>query len=61
MLKKRIIGGLAGGIAFASTIALIDYFRDKEFDLKKFIIGAIVFGIAMSIAIKFKNSKYECL
>jgi phosphate starvation-inducible membrane PsiE len=56
-LKTQIIYGIISGFIYASFIAIVDYFRDKEFDLKKFIVGLIIFGIAMIIATKIKSKK----
>ena len=56
-LKSQIIYGIISGFIYATFIAIVDYFRDKEFSLQKFIIGTIAFGIAMFIATKIKNRK----
>ncbi len=56
-LKSRIIYGLISGFVYAITIALLDYFNGKEFDLIKFVFGIIIFGIAMTIAVKINKSK----
>ncbi len=56
-LKSQIIYGLISGFIYATFIATVDYFKDKEFSLQKFIIGMIAFGIAMFIATKIKSRK----
>jgi len=56
-LRSRIIYGTISGSVYASTIALIDYFNGKEFDLIKFVFGIIIFGLAMTIAVKINKSQ----
>lgn len=56
-LKHQIIYGIISGFVYASFIATVDYFKDKEFSLKKFIIGFVFFGIAMFIVTKVKSRK----
>jgi len=56
-LRSRIIYGTISGSFYASTIALIDYFNGKEFDLIKFVFGIIIFGLAMTIAVKINKSQ----
>ena len=54
-LKSQIIYGIFSGIIYASFIAIVDYFSDKEFSFKKFIIGLIIFGIAIIIATRINK------
>ncbi|ULC58417.1 hypothetical protein MBM09_10840 [Flaviramulus sp. BrNp1-15] len=54
-LSSQIIYGIFSGLIYASFIAIIDYFRDKEFSFKKFIFGLIIFGLAMVIAAKIRK------
>lgn len=56
-LKSQIIYGFISGIIYAGFIAIVDYYRDKEFDLKKFILGFVFFGLAMFIVTKVKSKK----
>ncbi|MCF7569128.1 hypothetical protein L3X37_12240 [Sabulilitoribacter arenilitoris] len=56
-LKSQIIYGIISGFVYAGFIAIVDYYRDKEFDLKKFIIGFVLFGIGMIIVARIKNKK----
>ena len=55
--KSRIIYGSVSGLVYALVIALLDYFNDEEFDLRKFIIGFVIFGIAMMIFARMRKSK----
>jgi uncharacterized membrane protein len=54
-LKSQIIYGVLSGVIYATFIATVDYFRDKDFSLKKFIIGLIIFAIAMIIATRINR------
>ncbi len=54
-LWSKIIYGIISGLVYAITLALIDYFREKDFDLIKFILGFVLFGIAMLIAVKINK------
>jgi uncharacterized membrane protein (GlpM family) len=54
-LKSQIIYGVLSGVIYAMFIAAVDYFRDKDFSLKKFIIGLIIFAIAMIIATRINR------
>lgn len=56
-LKSQIIYGIISGFIYAGFIAIVDYFRDKEFDFKKFIIGFVFFGLAMFVVTKVKSKK----
>lgn len=56
-LKHQIIYGVITGLIYASFIAIVDYFRGEAFDLKKFVIGFVFFGIAMFIVTKIKSKK----
>lgn len=56
-LYAKIGYGLLSGLVYAGFLALIDYFRNKDFDLTKFIIGALIFGLAMIIASKINAKK----
>lgn len=56
-LKSQIIYGIISGFVYAGFIAIVDYYRDKEFDLKKFIIGFVFFGLAMFIVTKVRSKK----
>jgi len=58
-LKHPIIYGIIGSLGFASSIALVDFFRDKEFELLKFILGIFIFGIAMFFTARINNKKDE--
>ena len=55
--SSRLIYGSISGLVYALAIAILDYFNDKEFDLRKFIIGFFIFGIAMLIAVRINKSK----
>ncbi len=57
ILKTRIISGSIGGLVFAIVMALFDYFDSKEFNLLKFVISSLIFGIFMFILVKTKNKK----
>jgi len=57
--QSKIIYGLVSGLTYASFLALIDYFRDQDFDLTKFVVGAIIFGIGMLIAVKINAKEKE--
>ena len=59
-LKSQIIYGIFSGIIYASFIAIVDYFSDKEFSFKKFIIGLIIFGIAIIIATRINKKILRC-
>lgn len=54
-LKTQILYGIISGTIYATIIAVLDYFRDKEFNLKKFIIGLVIFGIIMIIVSGFRD------
>lgn len=56
-LKHQIIYGAITGLVYASFIAAVDYYKDKEFSLKKFIIGMVAFGLAMFVVTKIKSRK----
>lgn len=58
-LSSKIIYGLAAGLVYATTLALMDYFRDKDFDLISFISGTIIFGLVMIIAAKLNKKEKE--
>lgn len=49
-MKTNLLYGLVAGVCYASTIALINFFRDKPFDLIEFVIGVVIFGAAMILA-----------
>ena len=55
--KSRIIYGSVSGLVYALVIALLDYFNDEEFDLRKFILGLLIFGIVMMIIAKIRKPK----
>ncbi|WP_341217039.1 hypothetical protein [uncultured Wocania sp.] len=56
-LKYQIAYGVISGFIYATFIAIVDYYKDEEFSLNKFIIGMVAFGIAMFIATKIRNKK----
>jgi len=56
-LKNQIIYGIITGFIYAGFIAIVDYYKDREFDLQKFIIGFILFGIGMIIVARIKQKK----
>jgi len=37
-LSNRIVYSLLSGTVYATTIAIIDYFKNKDFDLAKFVL-----------------------
>ncbi|WP_418604457.1 hypothetical protein [Hwangdonia sp.] len=56
-LKHQIIYGLVTGLIYAGFIAIVEYYKDKEFNLQKFIVGFILFGIGMIIVVRIKHKK----
>ncbi|MDC1197538.1 hypothetical protein [uncultured Algibacter sp.] len=54
-MKSQIIYGVLSGVIYATFIAAVDYFRDKDFSFKKFIFGLIIFAIAMIIATRINR------
>ncbi|MDH7914262.1 hypothetical protein [Winogradskyella sp. SYSU M77433] len=47
--KTIIIGGLIGGIAYASIMAGFDYSDGQDFRVWRFLLNAIIFGTFMAI------------
>ncbi|MDA9069708.1 hypothetical protein OAC43_00995 [Flavobacteriaceae bacterium] len=54
-MKSQIIYGVLSGVIYATFITAVDYFRDKDFSFKKFIVGLIIFTIAMIIATRINR------
>lgn len=54
-MKSNRLFVFVAGLCYASTIAVIDYFKKEPFDLKKFVVGAIFFTLAMIIARKINT------
>ncbi|GGW62556.1 hypothetical protein GCM10008085_12950 [Winogradskyella epiphytica] len=56
-LKKRIIPGLIGGLAYAIIMAGYDLYIGEPFSLTKFVINTLLLGFLMSVVFSFKNPK----
>ncbi|NQX81550.1 MAG: hypothetical protein HRT66_06110 [Flavobacteriaceae bacterium] len=55
--KRKIIGGIIGGITYAMVMAGFDYLDNKDFSITKFILSLILFGLFMSFWIVYNAGK----
>lgn len=55
--KSIIIGGLVGGIVYASIMAGFDFLNGQILSIWKFIISALIFGIFMGLITRYNIKK----
>jgi hypothetical protein len=54
-INTLVLYGIISGTIYATIIAVLDYLQDKEFNIKKFILGMIIFGVAMIIVSRIRD------
>jgi len=57
--KIRIIFGIIGGLAFALTMWLFDYYNNEAHNVKKFLFHFLAFGLFQALISVFYIKKDE--
>jgi hypothetical protein len=55
--KSIIIGGLVGGIVYASIMAGFDFSDGQNFRIWRFILNALIFGTFMGLMTRYNIKK----
>ncbi|WP_458626436.1 hypothetical protein [Winogradskyella sp. PC D3.3] len=55
--KSIIIGGLVGGIVYASIMAGFDFSDGQNFRIWRFIFNALIFGTFMGLMTRYNIKK----
>ena len=55
--KQSVIGGIISGLVYALIMAGFNYYEDKSFNLKIFILNFVVFGLFMGFYTTYRLRK----
>jgi hypothetical protein len=57
LTKIMIKSFLIYGLIYAGIMVGFDYFREKEFDIWKFLLDFLIFGFFMSLGARYNHKK----
>ena len=58
-LKSMIKNGIISGLIFSIGNAFYDFFTNEPFDILKFILNFLIFGITFGAIFRFKYTKED--